>query len=301
MAPPVVSIVVPCYNQQEFLGEAIESALSQPGCLPEVVVVDDGSEPPIALAASFASRVRCLRQANQGVAAARNAGFDASGGEYVVFLDADDRLAPGGIRVGVEHLARRPDAVCAIGLCRVIDHHGQPRPFRAVERADSDAFRALLRENFVWMPAQVIYRRSALLHYGAFDVSVPACADYDLYLRLARSAPVVCHETIVADYRHHAANMSGNGMLMLQTAIAVLERQWPYARHRADYRRAYAAGNRFWREFYGDRVVEEIRAGVRGRRSLAHSVRAVLTLLRYAPDLAVLHAWRKLRVMARGA
>ncbi len=298
---PTVSVVIPCYNQAPYLSEAVESALSQDGCRTKVVVVDDGSEPPISLPGREGDRLRCLRQPNLGVAAARNAGLAASAGKYVVFLDADDRLAAGGIKAGLERLALHPNAACAIGLCRVIGHDGRPRPFKQQSFLDDDPFRALLRGNFVWMPAQVVYRRATLLRFGGFDIQVPACADYDLYLRIARSAEVVCHAAVVAEYRHHATNMSGNSVLMLRSAIAVLERQWPYARRRTDYRQAYAAGSRFWREFYGDRVVEEIRAGVRGRGSAGRAARAALTLLLYAPDMAVLHLFRKLRVITRRA
>jgi len=296
---PVVSVVIPCYNQAQFLGEAVESALGQAGCRPEVIVVDDGSHPPLSPEAWARRGVRCLRQPNAGVAAARNAGLAASGADYIVFLDADDRLAPGGIEAGLQRLLARPDAACAIGLCRVIDHAGEPRPFQQQQPVDEDPFRALLQGNFVWMPAQVVYRRSVLRRFGGFDPEVPACADYDLYFRIARAALVVCHDAVVAEYRHHGSNMSGNGVLMLRSAVAVLERQWPHVRHRRDYRRAYAAGNRFWRAFYGDRVVEEIRAGVRGRSSVGRAAHAALTLLLYAPGVAALHLFRKLRVMVR--
>jgi hypothetical protein len=87
---------------------------------------------------------------------------------------------------------------------------------------------------------------------------------------------------------------------MLRSAVAVLERQWPHVRDRGDYRRAYAEGNRFWRRFYGDRVVEQIRAGVRGRGRRGRAVQAAITLLLYAPDMAAAHLFRKLLLMARG-
>lgn len=295
---PTVSVVIPCYNQGQFLGEAVRSAVSQEGCRTEVVVVDDGSDQEICTCEDAASGVRCIRQGNRGVAAARNAGLASSTGEFLVFLDADDRLTPGGIAAGLAELERRPEAACAIGLCQVIGSDGGPRPFKQQQFADPDPYRALLAANFVWMPAQAIYRRAALLRHGGFDTAVPACSDYDLYLRIARSDLMVCHEAVVADYRQHDANMSGNGVLMLRSAVAVLERQWPHVRDRADYRRAFAAGSRFWREFYGDRVVEQIRAGVRGRSSAVKAARAAFTLLVYAPDMAVLHVMRKLRVLA---
>ena len=91
--PPLVSVVIACYNQGRFLGEAIESALRQTYAPIEVIVADDGSTDRTAEVAA-AYPVRCLRQRNQGAPAARNHGFRESHGRFVLFLDADDRLLP---------------------------------------------------------------------------------------------------------------------------------------------------------------------------------------------------------------
>ncbi|HSK09441.1 MAG TPA: glycosyltransferase family 2 protein, partial [Vicinamibacterales bacterium] len=214
---------------------------------------------------------------------------------HVVFLDADDRLTPNALRDGLEALAGRPEAACAIGLCCIIGPDGRPQPYRQQGPVEGDPYEALLRENFVWMPAQAIYRREALTRSGGFDPSIPAAADYDLYLRLARQFPVALHRAIVAEYRMHGQNMSGNPVLMLQSTLAVLERQWPHARRTAAHRAAYAAGNRFWRQFYGDRIVEQIREQLRvegwGRRVAFTAMR----LFRYNPRAVFLHLSRKVR------
>src|ERR687894_2072239 len=99
----LVTVVIPCYNQAHFLGEAIESVLSQTYPHFEIVVVDDGSTDNTSEVASGypPDKVRLIRQENKGLSAARNAGLGRSGGEYVVFLDSDDRLLAEALEVGV--------------------------------------------------------------------------------------------------------------------------------------------------------------------------------------------------------
>ena len=91
--PAAVSVIIPCYGQAHFLGEAIESVLGQTHPA-EVVVVDDGSPDNTAEVAARYPGIRCVRQDNRGLGGARNAGFAVSKGDYVMFLDADDRLLP---------------------------------------------------------------------------------------------------------------------------------------------------------------------------------------------------------------
>src|ERR687890_532744 len=99
-----VSVVIPCYNQARFLGEAIQSVLSQGYTDLEIIVVDDGSKDGTEEVASGYARedprVRLIRRENGGLAEARNRGLAEAGGEYVVFLDSDDRLVSGALEVG---------------------------------------------------------------------------------------------------------------------------------------------------------------------------------------------------------
>lgn len=96
---PTVSILVPCYNAAPWLAETLESALAQTWEDKEIVLVDDGStDDSLAIARKFEARgVKVIAQANQGASAARNAAFEASSGEWIQYLDADDLLAPGKI------------------------------------------------------------------------------------------------------------------------------------------------------------------------------------------------------------
>src|SRR5918994_1694671 len=95
---PLITVVIPCYNQAHFLGEAIESVLSQSYPHHEIVVGDDGSTDDTSEVASRYDGVRLVRQENRGLAGARNTGIRHSEGDYLVFLDADDRLLPEALR-----------------------------------------------------------------------------------------------------------------------------------------------------------------------------------------------------------
>jgi glycosyltransferase involved in cell wall biosynthesis len=121
---PLVSVVIPCYNQAHFLGEAIESVLAQRHPRLEVIVVDDGSPDDTSEVAARYPGVRCVRQENQGLSAARNAGLRHSGGEYVVFLDADDRLLPEAIEAGLRGFEAHPECAFVYGDYRVIATDG---------------------------------------------------------------------------------------------------------------------------------------------------------------------------------
>lgn len=112
----LVSVIIPCYNQAHFMGDAIESVLAQTWPQREIIVVDDGSrDDPAAVVARYAG-VRLLRQSNQGVSAARNHSLRESRGEFLVFLDADDRLTPQALETHLQHLQARPDCALPQGI-----------------------------------------------------------------------------------------------------------------------------------------------------------------------------------------
>ena len=93
--PPLVSIIIPSYNSEKFLRATIESALAQLGCPCETIVVDDGStDDTEALCRSFGNKIQYVYQANSGVSTARNCGTRLARGEWLLFLDSDDRLLP---------------------------------------------------------------------------------------------------------------------------------------------------------------------------------------------------------------
>src|SRR6266516_314678 len=105
----LVSVVIPCYNQGRFLREAIESVRRQTYPQVEIVVVDDGSTDDTAAVAASVG-VRCIRQENRGLSGARNRGLTESTGDYLVFLDADDRLLGHGVEANMAAFDAQPEA-----------------------------------------------------------------------------------------------------------------------------------------------------------------------------------------------
>jgi glycosyltransferase involved in cell wall biosynthesis len=275
--PPLVSVVIPCYGQAPFLEEAIESVLAQTYAQVEIVVVDDGSPDNAARLAGRFPWVRCVRQPNAGLAAARNAGIRESEGELLVFLDADDRLLPRALESGIAHLREHPEAAFAFGRYRRMDLQGARLENDEQPRPDADPYAVFLRYNYAGIPATGIYRRSALEDAGNFDETLPGAEDYDLGLRLSHDHAVFPHDEFVAEYRVHGSSMSRDAAAMLKMTQQALGRQKRSARRkglRADYRE----GRRFWRRYYGEPLVAEVRAdfanrlwgqGLRGAASLA--------------------------------
>jgi glycosyltransferase involved in cell wall biosynthesis len=264
----LVTVVIPCYNQARFLGEAIESALSQTYKNFEVVVVDDGSDDHTSEVAARYGRVRLVRQENNGLAAARNRGLAEGEGEYVVFLDADDRLLPDALEVGVRELEAHPDCAFVSGHCTLIAHEGSHLTTPSQLCVDEDHYLKLLQICYIWAPASVIYRRTVFDSVGGFDSSVSAAADYDLYLRIARRYPVRCHEQAVVEYRQHDTNTSRDHELMLRSVLAVLDSQRRYVDGNECYERAHNRGVSYYDDYYGglarrQRLVGRIRETVR--------------------------------------
>jgi len=286
-AAPLTSVVIPCWNQAHYLGEAIESALSQSYPSLEVIVVDDGSEDNSAAVAARFPGVRCLRQRNSGVAAARNRGLAEAGGEYAVFLDADDRLLPDALAVGVKELEARPEAAFAAGMPRDIGRDGAVIREAKQPLVTRDHYLKLLEECFIWSGSSVVYRRQALEAVGGFNESRVAADDYELYLKLARAFSVHCHEAVVTEYRRHGSNTTRNAGLVLSSQIQVLNGQRGQLRD-AEEKAARRLGVRNTRAKQGEALVERIANAWRRREwgVILHNLRTLArwdrgALLRY--------------------
>ena len=296
-----VSIIIPCYNQASFVGEALASALGQVGADVDVIVVNDGStDGSLEIVDGFAAmdpRVRVISQPNRGLSAARNAGLDAARGAIVIFLDADDRLRPGAAAAAVDCFSRHPGAMMTFGRCTLIDEHGQPMltDLPVVER---DFYAELLRRNFIWTPAMAAFRRQLFATVGRFDPSVNASADYDLYLRVARTLPIAAHDRVVADYRQHGSNMSRNPVAMLEATLAALASQRSYIDAHSQFSTAYREGRRAWRAFYGEQLVERFRSALHAGR-YRDAWRDAGHLLRLYPRGVCHHLVKKARLILR--
>ena len=281
-----VSVIIPCYNQARFLGEAIRSVLCQGYADLEIIVVDDGStDATWEVASNFAKedpRVRLVGQENRGLAAARNRGLSEAGGEYVVFLDSDDRLVSGALAVGIRELGAHPGCAFVAGICRKITADGSVVSGWEQFRVRDDPYLELLRSCPVYVPA-VMYRRRVFDAVGGFDTSYRAAEDYDLYYRILERFPVYCHDTLVAEIRRHDANMTRDRTLMLKCNMAALRSQRRRLKEEARYRDAYKAGERLWRDWHGAPVVNQVRTHLQEGRWW-QGLKGMLALLRCYPQ-----------------
>jgi glycosyltransferase involved in cell wall biosynthesis len=278
---PRVSVVIPCFNQGHYLAEAIESVLAQTLPASEIVVVDDGSDDnSFEVAGRYETVVR-MRQRNRGVAAARNAGWRAADSEYLVFLDADDRLLPKALEIGAGVLARRPHIAFVSGLSRDIGDDGQVIPGLRQPLVSQDHYLRLLEDCFIWSGSSIVYRRSAVEAVGGFDESLAAADDYELYLRLARRLPIYCHEEVVTEYRRHGTNTTRNPGVVLASQLEVQGRQRHNLRDRRE-REALRRGMRKTKREHGRALAEQIAEDWR-RRQRRQALRGVRMLTRRDP------------------
>jgi len=274
-----VAVVITTFDHARFLATAITSALDQTHAPAEVVVVDDGSrDRPEAVVAAFPT-VRLIRQENRGPSAARNTGWRAISAPFVTFLDADDRLLPRAIEANLARLGEHPDAPFAYGAYVDVHPDGTRRP-QAVRPADGLA--AFLEGNVVGMHAAVLYRTDRLAAAGGFPEDLRGCEEYDLYLRLSRTARPVYGDEAVAEYLHHGSNTSNDTALMLHDALRVM------ARHRSAAAAAgclneWEAGVRGWKRFYAVAWWERLRRAATDRRVPAGLWAEGLSVARAAP------------------
>ncbi len=294
MSSPTVSVVIPCFNQGRFLGEALASLLAQTELPAEIVVVDDGSTDDTAAVARRFPNVRCIRQRNAGLAAARNTGLKHTSGEFLVLLDADDRLRRDALEVGARELRAHPACALVWGRCVRIDELGRELPTVPPPPVVGDAYEALLRNNFIWTPAVVMFRRSMCAPLMRFNPAVDAAADYEFYLRIVRAFPIHGHPGVVAEYRLHGASMSRNASLMLTSTMEVLRAQRPFVGRRWAYRRAYEQGRRSWQGHYGEQLIEQVAQQMRNPRRWMQVGAMLAVLARYYPRGLASHLGRTL-------
>src|SRR5215472_11742468 len=283
LSRPLVSVIVPCFNQARYLTDALHSILCQTYSQHETLVIDDGSADDTCKVASGFEKVKYFYQENRGLASARNVGIRECRGDFLVFLDADDLLLPAALQVGVDELLSHPECAFVSGDYRRVNADLMPlfkfraRPIR------QEHYLAFLRGNYIGMHATVMYRRKPLEEIGGFDESLRACEDYDLYLRIAREYPVRCHGCVVADYRQHQANMSRDPEFMLKWALAVHRAQYEYVKGYPKLELAYAEGDRYLREYYGDQIFRHLGARFRISPVDLSSVRCLASVLLQYP------------------
>ena len=181
-----VSVVIPTYNRSRYVIEAIRSVLAQTRPAEEVIVVDDGSTDGTArLIAEEFPEVRLLRQENAGVSAARNLGIRSARNDWIAFLDSDDRWLPRKLERQQSLLERDASLrVCHTDEIWIRDGR-RVNPGKRHAKPSGRIFRQCLPLCCV-SPSAIVVHREVFDRVGDFDTGLPACEDYDLWLRIFR-------------------------------------------------------------------------------------------------------------------
>lgn len=184
----LVSILIPCYNAERWIGEAIESALAQTYSPCEVIVVDDGStDGSLDVIRGFGDRIRYETGPNRGANAARNHLLALARGEWAQYLDADDYLLPDKIATQMRVLMEYPETDVLYGLVTKEwrDGVGVKQDLQIIPEP-RDPW-VLLARWYLPQTGGPIYRKSALRDVGGWKIDQPCCQEHELYLRLLKA------------------------------------------------------------------------------------------------------------------
>jgi glycosyltransferase involved in cell wall biosynthesis len=223
---PTVSVIVPTYNRRELLPRALASVLAQ-GCSEpvELIVVDDGStDGSASLVAADFPTVTVIRQENRGVSAARNAGIRVARGPWIALLDSDDHWLEHKLERQLRALSAQPE----LRLCHTeeiwIRKGLRVNPMKKHQKAGGWIYQRCLPRCCI-SPSSVLIRRDLFTDVGLFDEGLPACEDYDLWLRVcAKERVLFLDEPLLIKTGGHEDQLSRKFWGMDRFRIRALEK-----------------------------------------------------------------------------
>ena len=273
---PLVSILIPCFNAEHLVAQAIESALAQTWPAKEVIVVDDGStDGSPEVIRQFDGRIRWETGPNRGGNAARNRLLDLSNGEWLQYLDADDYLRPGKVGAQIEFAREHPDCeVIYSATASEIMQDGQLACEEHEIPEPHDPWILLAH----WELPQTggpLWNKRALERVGGWRIGQPCCQEHELYFRLLETGAHFAHcDCCLAVYRQwdHGVRISNSlpqeayrqRLLIMDRIETHLKKQNELspARHAAINDTRHAAARMFWRQdrAWARKIAESIRA-----------------------------------------
>ena len=219
-----ISVVIPTHQRAPLLQRALASVFAQTLPASEVIVVDDGSSDDTrSMVQRHYPGCRYLHQDNRGVSSARNLGIRSANSEWIAFLDSDDEWLPGKLAAQAQFLASRP----GIRICHTeevwIRNGRRVNPMKKHAKTGGRIFRRCL-PLCVISPSSVLIERSLLHEADLFDESLPACEDYDLWLRICAAHPVAfVEQPQIMKYGGHPDQLSRRFWGMDRFRIQALE------------------------------------------------------------------------------
>ncbi len=224
-AEPTVSVIIPAYQSDRYIVQAVESVLQQESCRYEVIVIDDGStDSTEQVLKPYRDRLRYIKQENQGVAVARNHGIEVARGDFVAFLDADDYFLPKKLARQAEILLKRPNLGIVHSGWQRVDHQGKKLldicPWNQIPELDLENW---LRWKPV-LPSAMMFRREWLQYVGGVDSRFPPAEDTNLVLKLAlKGCKTAWLREITVCYRQHESSAMHKGLPQARSLLAVTD------------------------------------------------------------------------------
>lgn len=187
---PLVTIIIPTFNRAGMVGEAIDSVLTQDFLNFELIVVDDGStDGTREILNLYREQIRVCHQPNRGVSAARNTGIRMAKGQWIALLDSDDLWLPEKLGVQVNFVQSHPQAL----ICQT-EEIWQRNGLRVNPKKKHQKLSGMIYEPSLELclvsPSAVMIKKELLDEIGFFDENLPACEDYDLWLRIGARVPI---------------------------------------------------------------------------------------------------------------
>ncbi len=195
---------MPCFNAEQYLGEAIDSVLRQTYTNTELIIIDDGStDKSKQIAKGYGTKVRLIEQQNQGPFPARNRGIAESHGEFIAFLDADDYWSVDFLDTMYRALSQDDVALAYCGWQNIGLPGKRAAPYVPPDYESENKLELFLRSAAPWPIHAALTRKRLIEEVGGFDNDWSTCMDYDLWLRIAVTRQIKRVDKVMAFYRHH--------------------------------------------------------------------------------------------------
>ncbi len=287
---PEVSVIIPAYNREAFIGEAIDSVLAQEGVSTEIILVDGASsDGTVSVARRHAPDIRIISEPDRGVADARNKGIAIARAPWIAFLDADDIWKPEKLRLQLEIARCEPDVefvFCDAWQYRgeeiILDSFLKTRsgfgalPKHAVVEDgyvfDTDMAVEIMKVNYVVTTSTAMIRTEAAREVGGFDPTLKVCEDYEFWLRVVKGRKAGVVKRPLVGYRHHGNSLSDDRHAMAYGRIEVADRVAADPRPYPEGAEAFFREERWRRQVQLGRMALHDGNLIEARRFLAESL-----------------------------
>jgi len=226
-----LSVIIPSYNYADFVGEAVKSILDQNVHVYEIIIVDDGSKDNTStvvddLRSKFTeSNISYLYQDNQGVSTARNNGFEQSSGDYLLFLDADDKLLPGSLETIYTEINKQSDVDMIFGGYQAVSYSGELRirtPIKLAENKMENVITLLSAKMIGLRPSSAVLKR-CVLERIKFPVEVHVDEDTMFFSHVMYHYKCASISTILVEMSRHVDSLRGNYQRIIETGVHGVE------------------------------------------------------------------------------